>query len=59
MNVNIFTFYKIFFFFFFFAVPHSIWDLIFLTRDGNLTLALEVQRLNHWTAREVPIKTIS
>jgi len=40
-------------------VPHSTWDLIFLTRDGNLTLALEVQRLDHWTAREVPIKTIS
>ena len=45
---------KFFFFFNTLALPHSMWDLSSLTRDGTHTLALEVRSLNHWTTRKVP-----
>ena len=43
-------------FLFFLAAPHGMWDLSFPTRDWTSAPALEAQSLNHWTAREVPIK---
>ena len=30
------------------------WDLSSLTRDQTCTTALNIQSLNHWTAKEVP-----
>ena len=40
---------------FFLATVSSMWDLSSLTRDQTRTPALEVQSLNHWIAREVPL----
>ena len=40
-------------FFFFFFLPHSMWDFNSLARDQTCIPAVEVQILNHWTAREV------
>ena len=40
--------------FFFFFWLHCMWDLTSLTRDQSCTTALEIQSLNHWTAKEVP-----
>ena len=33
----------------------SMWDLSSLTRDQTNAPVLEVQSLNHWTAKEVPL----
>ena len=38
----------------FLAMPHGMWDLFPPNRDQIHTLASEGQRLNHWSAREVP-----
>ena len=38
----------------FFFQPHILWDHSFLTRDQTGPLAVKVQSLNHWTAREAP-----
>ena len=38
----------------FLVSPHGMRDLSSPTRDRTHGPALEVQRLNHWTAREVP-----
>ena len=40
------------FFLIFLAMPHSLWDLSFTTRDWTWALALKVQSPNHWTSRE-------
>ena len=37
------------------SLPHSIWDLSFLTRDQNWALAMKTPSPNHWIAREFPI----
>ena len=40
-------------------VPHGMWDLSSPTRDLNsltVSLAVEVQSLNHWPTREIPHK---
>ena len=34
------------------------WDLSFLTRMKLALFAMEARNLNHWTAREVPLKGI-
>ena len=39
---------------FFFFQPHILWDHSFPTRDQTGPLAVKVQSLNHWTARETP-----
>ena len=44
-----------YFFFFFFCVPHDMWDLSFLTRDGTQAPCVEMQSLNHQTTREVSV----
>ena len=41
------------FFLSFFFLPHSIWDFNSLARGQTCIPAVEVQMLNHWTAREV------
>ena len=50
--VYLFEFLSFFlsFFFFILTIPHSLWDLSFLTRDGTQTLAVKVQSpaLDHW-----------
>ena len=40
---------------FFFAAPCSMWDLNPGPRMEPLAPAVEAQRLNHWTTREVPV----
>ena len=47
--INIFFFKK-----YILAMPHSIWDLSFPTRDEPEPPAVETWSLNHWTTREVP-----
>ena len=45
--------------FFFFVVPSSTWDLSSLTWDQTLENCTgNIESLNHWTAREVPILTL-
>ena len=39
--------------------PQGMWDLSFLTRDPTLTLCFGRWSLNHWTAREVPVISLS
>ena len=41
-------------FFFFLVTPHSLWDLISLTRDWTWALAQKAPNPNHCTAREFP-----
>ena len=41
-------------FLFFLAAPCGMWDLSSIARDQTLSLALEVQSLSRWPAREVP-----
>ena len=41
------------------AVPHSMQDIISLTRDQTLPPAVEVPSLKHWAAREVPPQSAS
>ena len=55
---NLKNFYLFFFYYdyyYFLAVPCSMQDLISLTRDGTHPPMLEVQSLNQWTSREVPV----
>ena len=39
---------------FFFSFLVLLWDLSSLTREQPMPPAMEVQTVNHWTAREVP-----
>ena len=52
--LNLFIYLSFFFCLFFFAIPHSLWDLSSLTRDGTQTLAVKVQSpaLDH---RGIPV----
>ena len=40
------------------AAPQGLWDLSAPTRDGTRVHGSESPSLNHWTAREFPIKNI-
>ena len=44
------------FLFFIFAALHGMWDLVPSPGIEPMSPAVEVQSLNHWTAREVPGK---
>ena len=46
------------FFLSFFFLPHSMWDLNSLAGDQTCTPEVEVQSLNHWTAREVSYRIL-
>ena len=40
------------FFFFFLAIPHGMWDLSSLTRDGTHATLLGAQNLKPWTSEK-------
>ena len=55
LSISVYIYIYIFFFFFFYlAMPCGMWDLSSPTREPTSPPALEMQRLNHWTAGKVP-----